>query len=122
MTDYENLEQWEAEAEAFYRATGYLRPGKDYGALSGHDHQREIERKAAWRAWSGGRDFASLTVGRVRLLKLRAKGVVDADNNLDCWDTEPFDICHRHVAALNAKDSAAMWRVVDLYAAECGQP
>lgn len=46
---------------------------------------------------------------------LRAKGVVDADSNLDCWDTEPFEICHDHVAALNAKDPAAMWRVVDLY-------
>ena len=47
---------------------------------------------------------------------LRAKGVVDADDNLDCWDTDPFDLCHKHVAALNGKDPSAMWRVVDLYA------
>lgn len=51
---------------------------------------------------------------------LRARGVVDADNNLDCWDTEPFEICHDHVAALNEKDPAAMWRVIELFGRELG--
>lgn len=51
---------------------------------------------------------------------LRAKGVVDADDNLDCWDTNPYEICTRHVAALNDKDPAAMWRVVDLFARDEG--
>ena len=51
---------------------------------------------------------------------LRAKGVVDADDNLDCWDTNPYEICTRHVAALNEKDPAAMWRVVDLFARDEG--
>ena len=49
---------------------------------------------------------------------LRAKGVVDADDNLDCWDTAPFDICTRHVAALNDTDPTSMWRVVSLYACD----
>jgi hypothetical protein len=53
-----------------------------------------------------------------RFVPLRAKGVIDADNNLDCWDTPPFDICHAHVEALNEKDPASMWQVVDLYARE----
>jgi hypothetical protein len=52
------LERWEDEAAAFYKATGYLRPGKDYGAVSGHDAQREVERLAAWKAWSGGYCYA----------------------------------------------------------------
>lgn len=51
---------------------------------------------------------------------LRAKGAVDADDNLDCWDTAPFEMCHDHVAALNEKDPAAMWRVVDLFARDEG--
>ena len=51
---------------------------------------------------------------------LRAKGVVDADDNLDCWDTNPYEICTRHVATLNEKDPAAMWRVVDLFARDEG--
>lgn len=51
---------------------------------------------------------------------LRAKGVVDADDNLDCWDTNPYEICTLHVAALNEKDPAAMWRVVDLFARDEG--
>lgn len=53
-----------------------------------------------------------------RFTPLRAKGVVDADNNLDCWDREPFELCHNHVAALNNKSPTAMWRVVDLFACE----
>ena len=55
-----------------------------------------------------------------RFTPLRAKGVVDADDNLDCWDIAPFDICHDHVEALNSKDPAAMWRVVDLFARDEG--
>ena len=55
-----------------------------------------------------------------RFTPLRAKGVVDADDNLDCWDTNPYEICTRHVAALNEKDPAAMWRVVDLFARDEG--
>lgn len=61
---------------------------------------------------------AAIVALQERMTRLRAKGVVDADDNLDCWDTAPFEICHRHVAALNAKDPAAMWRVVDLYAVD----
>ena len=53
---------------------------------------------------------------------LRARGVVDADDNLDCWDTEPFELCQRQVAALNEKDPAAQWRVVELWARELPQP
>lgn len=53
---------------------------------------------------------------------LRAKGVVDADDNLDCWDTNPYEICTRHVAALNEKDPAAMWRVVQLFARDEAVP
>ena len=49
---------------------------------------------------------------------LRARGVVDADNNLDCWDIEPFAICKRHVESLNQRDPAAMWRVVELWAVD----
>ena len=55
-----------------------------------------------------------------RFTPLRAKGVVDADDNLDCWDTDPYEICTLHVAALNEKDPAAMWRVVELHARDLG--
>mgnify|MGYP000308327198 CR=1 FL=1 len=51
---------------------------------------------------------------------LPARGVVDADDNLDCWDTAPFELCAQHVAALNEKDPAAMWRVVELFARDLG--
>ena len=62
----------------------------------------------------------SLRVELAKFTPLRAKGVVDADDNLDCWDTAPFEICRDHVTALNEKDPAAMWRVVDLFARDEG--
>lgn len=63
-------------------------------------------------------EVRSLKAQLAKFTPLRAKGVVDADDNLDCWDTNPYEICTRHVAALNEKDPAAMWRVVDLYAVD----
>lgn len=65
-------------------------------------------------------EIAALREQLAAFTPLRAKGVVDADDNLDCWDTEPFEICRDHVAALNEKDPAAMWRVVDLFARDQG--
>jgi len=65
-------------------------------------------------------EIAALREQLARFTPLRAKGVVDADDNLDCWDTNPYEICTRHVAALNEKDPAAMWRVVDLFACDEG--
>ena len=65
-------------------------------------------------------EVRSLKAQLAKFTPLRAKGVVDADDNLDCWDTNPYEICTRHVAALNEKDPAAMWRVVDLFAREEG--
>ncbi len=50
------IERWEDEAEAFYRATGYLRPGKSYAAMG--LPVDEEQRQALWKAWSRGRDFA----------------------------------------------------------------
>lgn len=61
-------------------------------------------------------EIAALREQVGRFTPLRARGVVDADDNLDCWDVEPFELCHDHVATLNEKDPAAMWRVVDLFA------
>lgn len=65
-------------------------------------------------------EVRSLKAQLAKFTPLRAKGVVDADDNLDCWDTNPYEICTRHVAALNEKDPAAMWRVVDLFARDEG--
>ena len=65
-------------------------------------------------------EVRSLKAQLAKFTPLRAKGVVDADDNLDCWDTNPYEICTRHVAALNKKDPAAMWRVVDLFARDEG--
>ena len=88
---------------------------------------------SVWRAFQM-RDYARacmcLLLAEIAALReqlacftpLRAKGVVDADDNLDCWDTEPFEICTRHVAALNEKDPAAMWRVVQLFARDEAVP
>lgn len=46
------LESWENEAEAFYKASGYLRPGKDPGVIGDEGY---IERRdRAWRVWSAG--------------------------------------------------------------------
>ena len=67
-------------------------------------------------------EIATLREQLARFTPLRAKGVVDADDNLDCWDTNPYEICTRHVAALNEKDPAAMWRVVDLFARDEAGP
>ena len=55
-----------------------------------------------------------------RFTPLRAKGVVDADDNLDCWDAPPFTMVRAHAARLNEKDPSAMWRVVDLFARDLG--
>ena len=67
-------------------------------------------------------EVRSLKAQLAKFTPLRAKGVVDADDNLDCWDTNPYEICTRHVAALNEKDPAAMWRVVDLFARDEAGP
>lgn len=53
---------------------------------------------------------------------LRAMGVIDADDNLDCWDTAPFDLANRHVTRLNEKDPRAGWRVMQLYVSESTAP
>ncbi len=65
-------------------------------------------------------EIAALREQLASFTPLRARGVVDADDNLDCWDTDPFEICHDHVAALNEKDPAAMWRVVELFGRDLG--
>ena len=76
--------------------------------------------KAAQEADELRAELAALREHLTRFTPLRAKGVVDADDNLDCWDTNPYEICTRHVATLNEKDPAAMWRVVDLFARDEG--
>ncbi len=48
------LERWENEAAAFYKATGYLRPGKDYAGMAFVD---ERIRQELWKAWVYGRDY-----------------------------------------------------------------
>ncbi len=65
-------------------------------------------------------EIAALREQLASFTPLRARGVVDADDNLDCWDTDPFEICHDHVAALNEKDPGAMWRVVELFGRDLG--
>jgi len=50
-----------------------------------------------------------------QFIPLRAKGVLDGDNNLDCWDTPPYDLAAQHVNELQAKDPAAAWRLDQLY-------
>lgn len=86
----------------------------------------EIERLTELADSEGTRAVAYLRRARKaedllsRFEPLRARGVVDADNNLDCWDTAPFELCAQHVDALNEKDPAAMWRVVELYAVDLG--
>lgn len=47
-------EAWERVAEAFYRATGYLRPGKSEPIAMGGSLERDNEREAAWAAWVEG--------------------------------------------------------------------
>lgn len=42
-------ECFERVGELFHRDTGYLRPGKDYGALSNFDDEQG--RSAAWEKW-----------------------------------------------------------------------
>ena len=78
----------------------------------------EVKERAG-RLW---RDNETLRAQLATFTPLRAKGVVDADDNLDCWDTDPYEICMRHVAALNEKDPAAMWRVVQLFARDEAVP
>lgn len=50
------LEQWEAEAEAFHRATGYLRPDKDTWSGLGDE---KVRRTAHWRTWCAGAEYAT---------------------------------------------------------------
>src|SRR3972149_220432 len=59
------LDRWEAEAAAFYEATGYLRPGKDVPAAMGATSDYESRREVAWELWCGGRKYErGLTVAR----------------------------------------------------------
>ena len=48
----DSLESWENEAEAFYKVTGYLRPGKDPGIIG--DEGYTARRDKAWKIWSAG--------------------------------------------------------------------
>ena len=54
-------------------------------------------------------------VDALKYIALRAKGVLDADDNLDAWDTPPYDIATRHVEALNERDPSSVWRLAQLY-------
>lgn len=83
----------------------------------------------AWRVWNGKWVYFDhkpvwdasevqplcLPPAELKYVALRAKGVLDADDNLDCWDTPPFDLAELQVKRLNEKDSAACWRVAQLY-------
>ena len=51
----EGLEAWENEAEAFYKATGYLRPGKDPGIIGDGGYTQR--RDKAWLIWCGGWNY-----------------------------------------------------------------
>lgn len=52
----QDLEQWEDEADAFYRATGYLRPGKDMPTEWSAGDRRL--RQDLWNAWCAGAHYA----------------------------------------------------------------
>ena len=54
------LEKWEQEAEAFYQATGYLRPGKDVPAAMNPSDEYMEQRRLAWFAWCAARTYAEL--------------------------------------------------------------
>jgi len=47
-------ERFEREAEAFYRATGYMAPGKDVPVGMGATSDYEMRRSIAWEAWCAG--------------------------------------------------------------------
>ena len=63
-------EQFEAHAEAFYRETGYMAPGKDRSAAMGGDDP-ELLRYALWLTWNKLRHerdkVATLTAENARL-------------------------------------------------------
>jgi len=50
-----SLEAWESEAEAFYKASGYLRPGKDPGIIGDEEYIQRRDR--AWSLWCGGWNY-----------------------------------------------------------------
>ena len=53
------LLDWENEAAAFLKATGFLRPGKDLSAaMSPTDEYRE-QCQQAWRIWCAGYDYCN---------------------------------------------------------------
>jgi len=53
----DSLEAWENEAEAFYNATGYLRPGKDPGIIGDVGYCERRDR--AWNIWCAGWSYCS---------------------------------------------------------------
>ena len=66
----DSLEAWEDEAEAFYKTTGMLRPGKDVAAASGWTEEREEERQKAYKIWCAGwsyRDGLSRRPGKAEV-------------------------------------------------------
>ena len=54
----DTLQDWENEASAFLKATGFLRPGKDVPAAMNPSDDYMEQRQLAWRAWCAGYDFA----------------------------------------------------------------
>lgn len=53
-----DLSDFEDEAEAFYQATGYLRPGKDEPSRGGTD---PYMRNRFWHVWSEAIKYAEKT-------------------------------------------------------------
>lgn len=68
----ESLEEWENEAEAFYKVTGCLRPGKDPGIIGDEGYCQK--RDKAWAVWCGGWNYRASLHPRPSADKGKAKG------------------------------------------------
>jgi len=53
------LRDWDNEATAFLKATGFLRPGKDVPSAMNPSDEYMEQRQQAWRIWSDGCNYAA---------------------------------------------------------------
>lgn len=65
----DSLEDFEEQAEAFHRETGFMRPGKDMSFAGGGEDDQDV-RRAKYIEWV----TSKLAAGRAALASIRRKG------------------------------------------------
>lgn len=75
-------ESFEQAAEAFYRATGHLMPGKDIAAAAYAGEEQEAERRAHYKTWCAALEYMRRPGGVLDEIRSQKDGAYAERNRL----------------------------------------